>query len=96
MLTKDFFALLDGQHNTSRPGLKEGIEASVLAIAADQSVKAGRPVYLDALGTGIFGVPSVANATAGANGGANVAVSPNLTLSLPIVNAPEQTLVTSK
>lgn len=55
ILTQDFFALMDGRPNTSRPGLKEGIEASLLSLAADQSAKAIRPVYLDGLRSNVFG-----------------------------------------
>jgi hypothetical protein len=49
VLTQDFFALLEGRRNATRPGLREGIEASLLSLAADQSANLGHPVSLDAL-----------------------------------------------
>jgi predicted dehydrogenase len=54
VLTRDFFALLEGQPNRSRPGLREGIEASLLSIAADQSALIGRPMSLDRLREKVF------------------------------------------
>ena len=41
ILSQDFFALLAGHREASRPGLREGIEASLLSLAADQSVASG-------------------------------------------------------
>ena len=55
VLTSDFYALLAGNRSTSRPGLREGIEASLLSFAADQSAAAGQPVRLDALRQQVFG-----------------------------------------
>jgi predicted dehydrogenase len=55
VLTNDFFALLSGNRNTSRPGLRQGIEASLLSFAADQSAKVGQPVRLDTLRQQVFG-----------------------------------------
>ena len=49
VLTKDFFDMLSGLHNPQRPGLREGIEASLLSLAADESAETGRPVALDSL-----------------------------------------------
>ncbi len=69
ILTNDFFALMDGTPNTSRPGLREGIEASLLSLAADQRAKALRPVYLDGLRSKVFGTPP---ATTTAVGGAPI------------------------
>jgi predicted dehydrogenase len=54
VLTNDFFALLGGNRNTSRPGLRQGIEASLLSFAADQSAQIGQPVRLDALRQQVF------------------------------------------
>jgi predicted dehydrogenase len=49
VLTKDFFEMLSGRHNPERPGLREGIEASLLSLAADESAASARPVALDSL-----------------------------------------------
>jgi predicted dehydrogenase len=61
VLTQDFFALLEGRRNATRPGLRQGIEASLLSLAADQSAKLVHPVSLDALRQQAFSVqPSAA------------------------------------
>jgi predicted dehydrogenase len=49
VLTQDFFGLLRGDREAARPGLREGIEASLLSLAADQSAELVRPVRLEAL-----------------------------------------------
>lgn len=54
VLTRDFFDLLAGQRNAQRPGLREGIEASLLSFAADESTVSGRPVRLDSLRQRVF------------------------------------------
>jgi predicted dehydrogenase len=60
ILSKDFFDLLQGRRNPERPGLREGIEASILCLAADQSAASGMPVRLDSIRHQVFdGVPAV-------------------------------------
>lgn len=54
VITQDFLSLLQGQQNDSRPGLREGIEASLLSLAADQSAAQGKPIYLDTLRERVF------------------------------------------
>lgn len=58
VLTRDFFDLLEGRPNRSRPGLREGIEASLLSIAADQSALQGRPMALDRFREKVFVTPA--------------------------------------
>jgi predicted dehydrogenase len=58
VITQDFFAWLRGERNNSRPGLKEGIEASLLSFAADQSVIEGKPVRMDTLRNRVFAASS--------------------------------------
>jgi predicted dehydrogenase len=53
-ITKDFFDLLNGERNPARPGLREGIEASLLSLAADQSAKLTQPVRLATLRQQVF------------------------------------------
>lgn len=57
-LIKDFHALLDETLRDDRPGLREGIEAAMVCIAADQSVQSGETVALETLRGGIFGQDS--------------------------------------
>lgn len=54
VITRDFFAWLQGERNNSRPGLQEGIEASLLSFASDQSVLDGKPVNMDSLRSRVF------------------------------------------
>ncbi len=56
ILTRDFFDALAGRRNPERPGLREGIEASVLSFAADESAASGAPVRLDDLREKVFGL----------------------------------------
>jgi predicted dehydrogenase len=56
VITRDFFALLSGHPNTTRPGLREGIEASLLSIAADRSAHLAMPVAIDELRRQVFDV----------------------------------------
>jgi predicted dehydrogenase len=55
IITQDFFALLRGHRNPARPGLREGIEASLLSLAADQSAASGQPVRMASLRQQVFG-----------------------------------------
>jgi predicted dehydrogenase len=71
VLTRDFFALMSGDQNESRPGLREGIEASLLSFAADQSAKIGEPVRLDTLRQQVFSGSGVSRQPA-----TSLAVSP--------------------
>jgi predicted dehydrogenase len=57
-ITRDFFDLLNGQRNPTRPGLREGIEASLLSLAADESAKLTQPVRLATLRQQVFVRPS--------------------------------------
>ena len=54
VITQDFFALLEDCRNAARPGLREGIEASLLSLSSDQSAAAGRPVRLSSLRQQVF------------------------------------------
>lgn len=58
VITRDFFGLLSGQRNPSRPGLRQGIEASLLSLAADQSAASCQPVRLDSLRQRVFSQPT--------------------------------------
>ncbi len=54
IITHDFFELLRGNRSSSRPGLRQGIEASLLSFAADQSAESGRHVRVDELRHQVF------------------------------------------
>lgn len=54
-LIKDFHALLNENFGHERPGLREGIEAAMVCIAADQSVQSGEMIGLEKMRNKIFG-----------------------------------------
>jgi len=61
VITQDFFELLRGSRNPARPGLREGIEASLVAFAADESARRNMPVRLDELRQRVFNVQPAAS-----------------------------------
>jgi len=54
IITQDFFNLMNGVRNPTRPGLREGIEASLLSLAADQSARQTMPVRINSLRQKVF------------------------------------------
>lgn len=64
VITRDFFELLNGNRGVSRPGLRQGIEATLLSFAADKSAEENRPVMLDELRRRVFTTPQSSAVTA--------------------------------
>lgn len=54
VLTNDFFKLLEGNPNTDRPSLQEGIEAAMICLAADQSVESHELVKIHPMRQKVF------------------------------------------
>ena len=55
VLTNDFFKLLENNPNKNRPGLREGIEAAMMCVVAEQSAQSNKLLELNPARREIFG-----------------------------------------